>query len=132
MKIKMILMAAVAATTMMAQGPGPRVVATIPFPFEVNGIAMAAGRYEVTPTGGGVQMILRNRTAGAAIVTTAAAYETAPEEQSMFEFRRYGSKYFLAGVKYRWQSVKLRFAPAKREREIARTMRAEKVDRVAE
>jgi hypothetical protein len=130
MKTTLLMLAAM--MTAMAQGPGPRVMATIPFPFEVNGIQMAAGRYEVTPAGGGVQMILRNRTAGAAIVTGAAALEAAPEEESMFEFRKYGSKYFLAGVKYRWQSVKLRFAPAKREREIARTARAEKVERAAE
>jgi hypothetical protein len=130
MKTTFLMVAAM--MTAMAQGPGPRVVATIPFPFEVNGVAMAAGRYEVTPAGSGVQMILRNRTAGAAIVTGAAALEAAPEEESMFEFRRYGSKYFLAGVKYRWQSVKLRFAPAKREREIARTVRAEQVERAAE
>ena len=132
MNTKMMLMAAVAAMTMAAQALPDRMTATIPFPFEVNGIAMAAGRYEVKVAAPGKHLILRNQTNGAAIVTGAAAQDQDTRDKAVFEFRKYGDAHFLSAVKYRGQNVKLLFTPVKREREVARATAGETVVTKAE
>ena len=130
MKTTLLFLAAM--MTVAAQGFPARITATIPFPFEVNGIAMAAGRYEVKVAAPGKHLILRNQTNGAAIVTGAAAQDQDTRDKAVFEFRKYGDAHFLSAVKYRGQNVKLLFTPVKREREIARTVRVETIERVAE
>ncbi len=132
MNTKMMLMAAAAAMTMAAQALPDRMTATIPFPFEVNGIAMAAGRYEVKVAAPGKQLILRNQANGAAILTGATGQDRDPRDRAVFEFHKYGDAHFLSAVKYRGQNVKMVFAPVKREREMARTVRAETVAAAAE
>ena len=98
--------------TMAAQALPDRMTARLPIPFEVNGIAMAAGRYEVK--------------------LGAAGQDRDARDEAVFEFRKYGAAHFLSAVKHRGQNVKLVFAPVKREREMARTARAETIQMTAE
>jgi hypothetical protein len=132
MNKKTLFLAAAAAMTMAAQALPDRMTAKIPFPFEVNGIAMAAGRYEVKVGPAGKNLILRNEANGAAILTGATGQDRDTRDQAVFEFRKYGTAHFLSAVKYRGQNVKLQFAPVKREREMARTARAETIEMTAE
>ena len=132
MNRKTFLLAAAAAMTTAAQALPDRMTAKIPFPFEVNGIAMAAGRYEVKVGPAGKNLILRNEANGAAILTGATGQDQDTRDQAVFEFRKYGTTHFLSAVKYRGQNVKLQFAPVKREREMARTARAETIEMTAE
>lgn len=127
MNRKTLFLAAAAAMTMAAQALPDRMTARIPFPFEVNGIAMAAGRYEAKLGAAGKSLTLRNEANGAAILTGAAGQDRDARDQAVFEFRKYGAAHFLSAVKYRGQNVKLVFAPVKREREMARTARPERV-----
>jgi hypothetical protein len=132
MNRKTFLLAAAAAMTTAAQALPDRMTAKIPFPFEVNGIQMAAGRYEVKAGPAGKNLILRNEANGTAILTGVTGQDRDARDQAVFEFRKYGAAHFLSAVKYRGQNVKLLFAPAKREREMARTARAETIETTAE
>ena len=125
MKTTLLMLAAM--MTAMAQGPGPRVVATIPFPFEVNGKAMPAGQYELVRPPQGKSVVIRNRVDSGVRVAVLAGEAEHRRPSNELVFRKYGTRYFLGEIQYAGRNVAMQMAVTRNERELARTARPERV-----
>lgn len=127
MKIQLILMAAAAAMTMAAQSSAGRLLASVPFPFEVNGKAMPAGQYELVRPPQGKSVVIRNRVDSGVRVAVLAGEAEHRRPSNELVFRKYGTRYFLGEIQYGGRNVAMRLPAARNERELARTVRPERV-----
>lgn len=85
-----------AASACLAQTQGD-VEAIIPFPFEVAGHTLPAGRYIVSPMNQNV-LRLHQSTGPGVLVSTNAAQRPRSDHSSKLLFHRYESTYFLSQV----------------------------------
>ena len=124
---KFLILAAAAAMSVAAQSSAGRLVAKVPFPFEVNGKAMPAGSYELVRPPQGKAVVIRSRVDPAMRVAVLAGEAEYRRESNELVFRRYGTRYFLGEIQYAGRNVSVRMPVAKGERELARTERPERV-----
>ena len=85
-----------AASACIAQTKGD-VVADIPFPFEVAGHTLLAGRYIVSPVSENTLRIHESMGPGI-LVTTNAAQRSESDDSPKLVFHRYEGTYFLSQV----------------------------------
>jgi hypothetical protein len=124
---KLLILAAAAAMSVAAQSAAGRLLASVPFPFEVNGKAMPAGKYELVRPPQGRSVVIRNRVDSGVRVAVLAGEAAYRRESSELVFRKYGTRYFLGEIKYAGRNVAMQMAVTGNERELARTARPERV-----
>jgi hypothetical protein len=124
---KLLILAAAAAMSVAAQSSAGRLLASVPFPFEVNGKAMPAGQYELVRPPQGKSVVIRNRVDSGVRVAVLAGEAEHRRPSNELVFRKYGTRYFLGEIQYAGRNVAMQLPAAKAERELARTVRPERV-----
>lgn len=95
MSTKVIVLAIAASCGLAAQ---TRMTAEIPFAFEFNGQEMAAGTYEINRAPLPGTIVLRNRTAGTAVMAMWMGADAKPGARRGLIFQKVGRSYFLRSV----------------------------------
>lgn len=102
----------------------PLVKANIPFDFQVNGKAMAAGEYTIVqPTSPADTIIVRSvqkPSPALAIFRRTASTEVATKSQLVF--RRYGNQYFMANMQVQGVAGNLELLTTKAERNLVKEL----------
>ncbi len=117
-----VFMLAVLPTIAVAQlKPTDRVVAKVPYTFVVANTVVPLGEciiQRADSTSG--LLTIRSASAGVNVIATGFATEgkTAPAGQYSLVFHKYGSRYFLAGLKVQGSTMVYWFTPSQFEREL--------------
>ncbi len=115
--IAMLVLAVSTALTAQAQTNGSiKLVANIPFDFNVGDKTMAAGEYtiqQVNPSSDRVVLQIRSMSGDAAVLVATNPVRARASEKSMLLFNRYGNHYFFSklsidGLEEAWQAPKSR------------------------
>ncbi len=110
--LRLALLALAGSALLVAQGAA-RLVAEIPFSFEMANRQFAAGEYEVSDYGAKPVILLRNVETSKSAFLTIGTLRYAPTRQNEVRlvFNRYGDRSFLAEV---WYPNVARFVPKSR------------------
>ncbi len=129
MKLTKLILTAVAATIgLSAQGPGGRITAKVPFPFEVRGEKMPAGTYEVVRADGTTYLTMREmKTGRGTLVILGGEKGNAGADGNALGFRKYGEAYSLSEISYRGRKTAMLVPATRREKEMATRIAPETV-----
>ncbi len=117
-----VFMLAVLPTIAVAQlRSTDRIVAQVPYTFVVANTVVPLGECVIQRADPASELLaIRSVAAGINIVATASTTEgkTAPAGQYSLVFHKYGSRYFLAGLKVQGSTMVYWFTPSQFEREL--------------
>ena len=98
MNRRMLFLAIAAVSGLAAQTVTSRVTATVPFPFDFQGTAMAAGQYEVIRTAMPNTLTVRNLANGATLrIMTASTSQTSNSSNGLV-FEKAGGAYYFRSL----------------------------------
>jgi hypothetical protein len=119
------ILTACSVATALAQLPGTRMSAQIPFDFIVGEQTLPAGLYELRRLGNDpYSLFLRNLDdpRDVVIFTTSLLDEGGSIRQSGLVFHRYGDIYFLAEIMSQYEGIALELQPSEQERSMERDL----------
>jgi hypothetical protein len=129
--LRLAFLALAASALLLAQTVTPRVVAEVPFEFEMANLKLPAGEYEVTEFTARPALHIRNYDAGRNVLanTNILSYEATATQDIRLVFNKYGERYFLSEI---WYPHIARIIPkSKTERElVTSTLITRNVERV--
>jgi|SRR5215469_14592950 len=105
----------VALPTVQAQS---RLMANVPFDFQVGNKAMAAGSYEVLSISEQVDLVNNMGTGASAFVVEAIHIKAMHDEGAKLVFNKYGNQYFLSQIWDGRSNVGIQLPKSKREKEL--------------
>jgi len=132
MTAKLMVLAAVAALGLSAQGTGGILTAKIPFAFEANGKKLAAGDYRLELASSKGFIAIRHADTGNALFVANSGGNGNRLEGNRMVFHLYGDRYFLTSINNPKSGAVIRIPKSKAEKEIAAVLKAETVVRNAE
>lgn len=119
MKFKLLILAAITACGLAAQVNESKISAAVPFAFEVKGVKMPAGRYELVRTARNSFLMVTNAATGQKVAVMAGATSDGKAQRSSLEFKRYNGVYFLSAVEFGDAQRKFAVTSSPREKEMA-------------
>jgi hypothetical protein len=129
--LRLALLALAASSLLLAQTVTPRLVAEVPFEFEMANLKLPAGEYEVTEFTSRPALHIRNYDAGKNVLANSNVlnYETTENKDLRLVFNKYGDRYFLSEI---WYPHIARIIPkSKTERElVTSTLITRNIERV--
>jgi len=114
----LVLMLAGLTALVNAQVISPRTTARVPFEFIVNGKTMPAGECTITVQGDGVKSLWITSGSQSLLAIPIATQSANPNERTVFQFRRYGDRYFLASISRRGETTGYELPVQKMEAEL--------------
>ena len=124
--IAMIVLAGSMAVAAQAQNSGRnRLIADIPFEFQVGDKTMPAGRYtvsQINPSSDRVALRLRNQDGTAAVTLQMNTVIGKAKESTKLIFNRYGNRHFFAAAWIDGDSTGLQAVRSRAERDIQREL----------
>lgn len=116
-----------AVSGLAAQTINTCLTATVPFPFDLQGKAMAAGRYEVIRTPMANTLIVRNLTTGETVQMFASYTNQVRDAANGLLFDKAGGGYFFRAIVDARTSLTYNLSPTRKQLEQARNIPAERV-----
>src|SRR5262245_52620841 len=98
MNHKLLIFATAATLSMAAQNLQKKLIAEIGFPFDVNGVSMPAGKYELTRTGSQPLLLVRDAATSKSAMVVGRGFFSNKFGASTLTFQRQGDQYFLKAV----------------------------------
>ncbi|MBI2685193.1 MAG: hypothetical protein HYX27_02680 [Acidobacteria bacterium] len=132
MTCKLLFLTAAATISLAAEDATKKISANIWFPFDVNGVAMAAGKYEVVRTGHAPILTIRDVASRKSVMIVTAGSGASPIGTTLLTFHRHGDLYVLASVTDGRAGTVLGVAQSRKVKEIALTSRPEIITAPAE
>ena len=116
--ITLLVLALVALPGLASARTGSVITAQVPFDFVAKGQAMAAGSCSIAVTGNSGAILLITCGNKHVYALPMASESARPSENTSLLFRRYGDRYFFAGVKQEGESRGYEIPASKLEREL--------------
>ena len=116
--ITLLILALVALPGLASARTGTVITAQVPFDFVAKGQAMAGGSCSVAVTGNSSTILLISCGKQHVYALPMASQSARPSENTSLLFRRYGDRYFFAGVKQEGESRGYEIPASKLEREL--------------
>jgi hypothetical protein len=98
MKLRFLILAAAASLGLAAQTIDPRMTAQVPFPFEITGRQMPAGKYHLDYSGGRSFATVRHAATGRAFLFDVRAGGGVQLSRSRLTFLVQGDRHVLAAI----------------------------------
>jgi len=114
----LILMLGGLARPINAQAIQPKITARVPFGFIASGRTMPAGECTVRVEGDGVKSLLITCGKENVVAIPLATQSGNPNKKTVLAFRRYGGRYFLAGISLQGETTSYEFPGQKMETEL--------------
>lgn len=127
MNRRMLFLTLAAVSGLAAQTINTRLTATVPFPFDLQGKAMAAGRYEVIRTPVANTLTVRNLTTGETVQMFASYTNQVRDAANGLLFDKAGGGYFFRAMVDARTSITYNLSPTRKQLEQARNIPAERV-----
>lgn len=128
MNRRMLFLTLAAVSGLAAQTVNTRLTATVPFPFDLQGKAMAAGRYEVThSTSLANKLIVRNLATGETVQIFASFTNPVRDAANGLLFDKAGGGYAFRAIVDTRTSLTYNLRPTRKQVEQARNIPAERV-----
>lgn len=127
MNRRMLFLTLAAGSGLAAQTINSRLTATVPFPFDLQGNAMAAGRYEVIRTPMANTLTVRNLTTGETVQMFASYTNQVRDAANGLLFDKAGGGYSFRAIVDARTSLTYNLSPTRKQMEQARSLPAERV-----
>ena len=127
MNRRMLFLTLAAVSGLAAQTINTRLTATVTFPFDLQGKAMAAGRYEVIRTPVANTLTVRNLTTGETVQMFASYTNQVRDAANGLLFDKAGGGYFFRAMVDARTSITYNLSPTRKQLEQARNIPAERV-----
>lgn len=127
MNRRMLFLTLAAVSGLAAQTVNTRLTATVPFPFDLQDKAMAAGRYEVIRTPVANTLIVRNLTTGETVQIIASYTNQVRDAANGLLFEKAGGGYSFRAIVDARTSLTYNLSPTRKQVEQARSSPAERV-----
>ena len=106
-------------STVLAQGPGTKMKAHVPFGFEAGRARLTAGEYTVEQRSSGILVLRNEESAAAAMILVVPAQRTSRIDEGYLVFHKIGDNYFLSKVWTPGKEYGGQLSPSKHEKEMA-------------